>query len=168
MQSKVDEVESSLQQAVNKRAEKGATEASLAKKSDKSEFLLLKENVYRRIDEIQASSNGLAPISFSGETVGNSDLAKLNERFDILYRQFQDLSLATRTLVPRTEVEEAMQGVLLEIKRVRATTLDKKAVDRLIERKTDHKEFQEMINALSGSLEGTQALNHKFFCCRDD
>lgn len=168
VQSKMDMIEKEINEILEDKADKASTLSALDKKTNKNEMLQLKDVLYRRMDDIQATFNSFSgpgrTVSVGGgngngsaggdQTFLQSELSSINERFELLYRQFQDLSLGSQLLVPRTEVEEAMKGVLLEIKRVRGTTLDKKAIDKLIEKKTDQVEFEKMINALTGSLEG--------------
>ena len=84
----------------------------------------------------------------------SKDFIDLKHRFELLYRQFVDLSENAEKLVSRSEIEEAMQAVLLEVKKVKVTSLDKKAIEKIIEKKADKEEFEKMIDALSGSLEG--------------
>ena len=159
LESRFHDVEDTLTAAVAKKADKKETNALIAKKASNADFLQLKEVLYRRLDEVATQGSGPVDRPFSGgappeTTAGRAELLSLKERFDLLYRQFQDLALSTQAYVPRSEVEEAMQAVLLEIKRVRSNTLDKKGIDKIIEKKADQAEFEMMINALSGSLDG--------------
>jgi len=101
----------------------------------------------------------LADMSFAGGGGGgggsdSKDFIDLKHRFELLYRQFVDLSENAEKLVSRSEIEKAMQAVLLEVKKVKVASLDKKAIEKIIEKKADKEEFEKMIDALSGSLDG--------------
>lgn len=120
----------------------------------------MKEVLYRRLDDIQ-SGNGLSratsedydPFKPKVESISKQEIADMKERFDLLYRQFDDLSKSCNIYVSRTEVEDAMHAILQEVRKVKTQTVDKVVVDKLIEKKTDKVEFEKMIEALSGSLE---------------
>jgi hypothetical protein len=93
------------------------------------------------------------PFKPKVESVSKQEILDVKERFDLLYRQFDDLSKSCNIYVSRTEIEEAMLAVLQEVKKVKTQTVDKVVVDKLIEKKTDKAEFEKMVEALSGSLE---------------
>lgn len=45
----------------------------------------------------------------------NIQFQEMKQRFEMLYRQFQDLERFNKQFVPRDEVTEAMQAVLNEV-----------------------------------------------------
>ena len=103
VQNKMEVIEKEINEILESKADNATTLDALNKKTNKSEMLQLKDVLYRRMDDIQSTFNssatsGRGGMSGGGEafTGGNIDqgllqteLSSMNERFDLLYRQFQ-------------------------------------------------------------------------------
>ena len=120
------ELERDLRVLIAAKADVRDVEGILGKKASVAELQQFRELVFNQIEDLRlVGFNGAAGTNRKhGDAAGSDDESKqaekeeLVKRFELLYRQFQDLMSHCAVFVPRDEVEAALHTVLSEVRRV--------------------------------------------------
>jgi len=101
------------------------------------------------------------------KSVDSKGVKELQNRFDLLINQFNDLKNDSLKLVPRDEIEEAMTGLLAEIKNLRMNSVTPKLLEDSLNVKADKKELNKLLKQLAkalGNVESNSSAGAKTKC----
>jgi hypothetical protein len=112
----------------------------------------------------------LAPLPQVGQqrkSVDSKGLKELQNRFELLVNQFNDLKTDNLKLVPRDEIEEAMTGLLAEMKNLRLNSVTPKLLEDSLNVKADKKELNKLLKQLAkavGNVDANSSAGAKSKC----
>lgn len=101
------------------------------------------------------------------KSVDSKGVKELHNRFDLLVNQFNDLKNDSQKLVPRDEIEEAMTGLLAEMKNLRMNSVTPKLLEDSLNVKADKKELNKLLKQLAkavGNVDGNSSAGAKSKC----
>ena len=157
VRSVVQKLEDDMKIAMTLKADSKTLEAINVKKASCIELQKFREHVADELDGMREmlvknaanSSKMLASMTSQG-----GDNGEINQRFDRLYSQFQDMQRGVATFVPRSEIEIALQALLDEVKSVQRTSVDKDVLIEKLKKKADKTDVEryEAIPLLSISV----------------
>lgn len=101
------------------------------------------------------------------KSVDSKGTKELQNRFDLLVNQFTDLKNDSLKLVPRDEIEEAMTGLLAEMKNLRMNAVTPKLLEDSLNVKADKKELNKLLKQLAkavGNIESNSSAGAKSKC----
>jgi len=144
-QSELSEIERDLRVLIAAKAEVRDVEGVLGKKATVAELQQMREYFVNQIEDVKRTGGGVGsgvtgpsrnegaeePSEYPTETKD-----ELTRRFELLYRQFQDLGAHLSSFVPRTEVEAAMHTVLNEVKIIKSNYVDVATVREKLKKKS--------------------------------
>jgi len=171
--SSVHNLEDELRIALTLKADQKALDSLNLKKVSCQELQKFREHVADEIDSmremlVKNASNASKMIQSMSSNSG-LDNDELNNRFELLYTQFQDLQKGVASYVPRSEIEVALQALLDEVKAVRKSAVDRDSFNEKLKKKADHMEVERLLSILSGSIgdpsSGKAAAMHKCLVC---
>ena len=139
--------------------------ADINKKANKAELIELRDALFRQMEKVRdnaavanmtiAATGGMATSGAIGESGGGPEthpvhgkLSDMQERFDLLYRHFQDLQKSTDGHIGRSEVEEAMNALVGEVKLLKASTVDRGTFEDTLRLKASRAEVQSLVDGL--------------------
>jgi hypothetical protein len=107
------------------------------------------------------------PVQQTRKSVDSKGVKELQNRFDLLVNQFSDLKNENLKLVPRDEIEEAMTGLLAEMKNLRMNSVTPKLLEDSLNVKADKKELNKLLKQLAkavGNVDGNSSAGAKSKC----
>jgi chaperonin cofactor prefoldin len=141
----LNQLDEDLRIALTLKTDQKAFDSAIIKKASQVDLQKFREHVADEIDSMRemlvrnASSAHKMMSSMTAAPQTDGDLA---ERFDILYSQFQELKKGVAALVPRSEVEVALQALLDEVKAARKVFIDKESFNDRLKKKADQSELE--------------------------
>jgi uncharacterized coiled-coil protein SlyX len=121
------------------KADQVPMEILIGKKVSVMDIQKFRESVFDEIDSIRgmmlvANKNSAPSVDNSGE------INDLQKRFEMLYKQFQDVQKKIGFYVPRTEVEQAITALLEEVGTMKLNSVDKTTFVEKMKKKADNVE----------------------------
>lgn len=167
------DLERDLRGLIASKADVRDVEGILGKKASVAELQQFRELVFNQIEDLRVGG-GLAgsPSSRVWEREAGADGAgtgELGKRFELLYRQFQDLMAHCASFVPREEIEAALHTVLTEVKAVKSSYVDAVTLREKLKKKADSSDLDKLLTLLSANLaeneRAASALHQKCLVC---
>lgn len=150
----VNELDKDLRVALSMKADHKTVDLLNQKKASNVDLQNLREMVLEQIDSLMsmhlaANSKQILQSSKASSDDGgkyaNERLDDLSQRFEMLYRQFQDTLTRISSFAPREEVEAALQSVLEEMKSVKTNYVDKVLLQEKLSRKANAGELEKYV-----------------------
>ena len=152
----------SLSNKLNGKVEDDVIYADLNKKAAHTDLLELRDALFAQIEQVRIATNvandsasHASAGKFSGKTGAASSgashavVAEMQERFDLLYKHFEDMRGQTSAYIERTEVEEAMTSLVGEVKLLKANYVDRSTFAYQLDLKAEKVELSKLVDGLS-------------------
>ena len=180
LNSKVDirnfiTMEEEMRIALTLKADQKAMESGLDKKSSIGDAEKFREYVTDEIDAMRAmlATSSKRVQNFQSQGASSADFevmtSGLNQRMDKLYKNMQETSTRVDGLVPRQEIETALQALLNEVKAVRGACVEKKTMEDRLQHKAHNHEVEKLLSILQATvgdpLSSQQAAIQKCLVC---
>lgn len=192
LKSTFNALEKDLKLKLNTKVEHEEFTYSMSKKASVTEMQQFRENLYKQIDVIRntLSNSVIQGGSVAGmvaASVGKSDgngsnidektlhalaleRAETLERFDLLYKQFNDLTLHCEKFVPRDEVEKALHAIVVQVKSLKINSVELPVMKEALKQKADASDVKALVSALEqsiGEIAGSSAgaIHQKCLLC---
>lgn len=169
------DLERDLRGLIASKADVRDVEGILGKKASVAELQQFREMVFNQIEDLRAGNGGGAVIGLSSSRVWDREAGdgagtgELGKRFELLYRQFQDLMAHCASFVPREEIEAALHTVLTEVKAVKSSYVDAVTLREKLKKKADSSDLDKLLTLLSANLaeneRAASALHQKCLVC---
>lgn len=146
-----------LKIALTLKADQKTVDSLQLKKASLIDLQKFREYVNDEIDSmretlVKNASNNMKLLSnitaAAGGGQGGADQHELNDRFNIIISQFQDLKRSIAGYVPRPEIETALQAILDEIRIIKRVSVEKDQLNEKLKMKADRDEIDRYLSSL--------------------
>ena len=147
---------------LNGKVEDDVIYADLNQKAAHTDLLELRDALFKQIEQVRIATNvanDSASHAAAGKFIGNAGpttsgashavVAEMQERFDLLYKHFEDMRGQTSAYIERTEVEEAMTSLVGEVKLLKANYVDRSTFTNQMDLKAEKVELSKLVDGLS-------------------
>jgi hypothetical protein len=151
-------LEEDLRIALTLKADQKQTDTALDKKASLVDVQKFREYVTDEIDAMRAmlATSSQRTQSYQGASASTAEFeamaAGLTQRMDKLFKNMQETSAKIGGLVPRQEIETALQALLDEVKAVKGACVDKRALEDRLRSKADNAEVDRLLSILQGTV----------------
>lgn len=165
-----DLLEEEIKDILSMKADDKAITSFINKKASNLELQKLREMLS---DEIESVRSMVILSNKNQSNASNQDnsgeINDLQRRFEMLYRQFQDVLKKLSYFVPREEVEQALLTLLDEVGAIKNSTVDKIAFNEKLKKKADTYDVEKLLKILQGTVGnpsgGSAAMHAKCLVC---